>query len=269
MIALRRRRVFMKTSSSFLRLQVSLIVIASLALVWVIAFYELDRSKQGLLREAEVRTTVQAHVFAEYSLSTIKRINEILLDTRQYWTGDWKSFSEVVTHKQESISDLAFQVAVIDREGLLAFSNLAKPADRTDLSQREHFRIRHESPDVDHLFISKPVKGKVSGKWSIQFTRPIHKNRNFSGVLVVSVSPELFGQFAEKLRASVITVVRDTGEMMARYPAVESSFGHILKDRPFLKPDAPVSGNFRQIASVDAVDRIYGFYKLPEYGLSF
>jgi hypothetical protein len=98
----------MKTSSSFLRLQVSLIVIASLVLVWVIAFYELDRSKQGLLREAEVRTTVQAHVFAEYSLSTIKRINEILLDTRQHWAGDWKSFSEVVAHKQESISDLAF-----------------------------------------------------------------------------------------------------------------------------------------------------------------
>jgi signal transduction histidine kinase len=40
----------------------------------------------------------------------------------------------------------------------------------------------------DHLFISKPLLGKVSGKWSIQFTRPILAANAFNGVLVVSVS---------------------------------------------------------------------------------
>ena len=264
--------VSMKSSGSLLRLQVALIVVISLALVWATAFYEIERSAQGYLREAEVRTSVQAHVFAEYSLSTIKRINEILLDTRSQWNGDWKRFSELVQRRQKSIDDLSFQVAVIDRQGLLAFSNLAQPSDRTDLSLREHFRVHQELPDADRLFISKPLKGKVSGKWSIQFTRPIFERAQFNGVLVISVSPEQFALFAEKLRlgsASVMTIVRETGEVMARYPMLESSLGQLLKGRPFLKTDAPVSGNFRQIASIDGRERLYGFYKLPEYGLNF
>lgn len=102
--------------------------------------------------------------------------------------------------------------------------------------------------------------------------RPILKQQSFNGVLVVSVSPDLFGQFAEKLRikgASVITVVRDTGDVMARFPAGESSLGEVIKGSPFLQAGASVSGNFRQLAAIDGVERIYGFYKLPEFGLNF
>jgi len=241
-------------------------------LVWATAFYELNRSKQGELREAEVRTQTQAHVFSEFSLSTIKRINEILLDTRPQWNGDWKAFAKAVNRKQESTQDLLFQIVVIDPMGIMAFSNLAAPTTRIDLSEREHFRVHKESVDVDRLFISKPIKGKVSGKWSIQFTRPILLNTKFNGVLVASVSPDLFSQFAQKLgkeSVSVITIVRDSGQIMARSPIVESSYGEVLKDRPFLGPNAPISGSYLQTSDVDGVDRVFGFYRLPEYGLNF
>ena len=186
----------MKRSSSILRSQISLIVILSIVLVWAAAAYELYRSQQSRVHEAEVRTVVQAHVFAEYSRSTIKRINEFILDLRPEWTGDWKYFSNSVQRRQENIDDLTFQVAIIDRDGILAYSNLAKPTDRTDLSQREHFKVHQEAGNADRLFISRPLKGKVSGKWSIQITRPILKNGKFDGVLVVSVSPDQFAGFA-------------------------------------------------------------------------
>ncbi|MBS1159015.1 MAG: hypothetical protein H6R15_1434 [Proteobacteria bacterium] len=262
----------MKRSSSFLRLQIALIAALSLALVWIMAIYELDRNQQSHLREAEVRVAVQAQVFAEYSRSTIRRINELILDTRSQWSGDSRSFAELIQKRQETIADLTFQVAIIDRDGLLAFSNLAKPNDRTDLSQREHFRVHREATDADHLFISRPLKGKVSGKWSIQFTRPLLRNNRFAGVEVVSVSPELFAGFAEKLRiapSSVLTLARDSGEIMARYPLRESSYGVAVMDNPYLQSQAPVSGNFRRIAAIDGMERIYGYYKLPEYGLNF
>ena len=241
-------------------------------LVWATAYYELDRSQQSHLREAQVSTAVQSRVFGEYSESTIKRINELILDLRPQWTGDWKAFSELIQRRQENIEDLTFQVAVIDKDGFLAFSNLAKPNDRTDLSSREHFRVHRDSPRADRLFISRPVKGKVSGKWSIQFTRPILKNGLFAGVIVISVSPDLFAKFAEKLQlpeGSIMTLVRDTGEIMARYPVLESSAGQVLSDRPYLEADGPIAGNDRRIAAVDSVERIYGFYKQPKYGLAF
>lgn len=262
----------MQRSSAHLRLQIALIGVLSLALVWFIAFYELDRSQQSQLHEAEVRVAVRAQVFAEYSRSTIRRINELLLDTRSQWSGDWKAFAELIQKRQENIEDLTFQVAIIDRDGILAFSNLARPSDRTDLSQREHFRVHKDAANADRLFVSRPIKGKVSGKWAIQFTRPILHNGQFAGVEVVSISPALFAGFAEKLRltgGSVITLARDSGEVMARYPIVESSFGLVIKDNPYLKHDAPVSGNFRRIAAIDGQERIYGYYKLPEYGLNF
>ncbi|MGE5471768.1 MAG: ATP-binding protein [Bacteroidota bacterium] len=262
----------MKKSSSLLRIQIALIGALSLLLVWITAFYELGRSQQSYLHEAEVRMAVQAHVFAEYSRSTIKRIDELLVDTRTFWHGDWKAFAQLIQQRQQNIEDLSFQVAIIDRDGRLAFSNLAKASDRTDLSQREHFRIHKEGGTADRLFVSRPLKGKVSGKWSIQFTRPIFSNSRFDGVEVISVSPELFAGFNAKLHiggASILTLARDSGEVMARYPIVESSYGLIINDNPYLKPGAPVSGNFRRIAAIDGTERIYGYYKLPEYGLNF
>lgn len=257
---------------SALKNQIRVIVTLAILLVWAAAAYELVRTKDNHIHEAEVRTAVQAHVFAEYSRSTLKRINEFILDIRSEWRDDWKSFSAAVQRRQENIDDLTFQVAVIDRDGLLAYSNLAKPSDRTDLSQREHFKVHREAGSADRLFVSRPLMGKVSGKWSIQITRPILKDGKFNGVLVVSVSPDQFAGFAEKLRLkpdSSLTVVRNTGEIMARYPAVESSLGKILRGTPYLDTRQPDSGNFRLAAAVDGKERIYGYYRLPEYGMSF
>lgn len=262
----------MKTSNYRLRVKIFLIGAMAFALIWATALYELERSQQSYLREAEVSTAVQSRVFGEYSESTIKRINELILDLRAQWTGDWSAFEELVQRRQEFIEDLTFQVAVIDKNGLLAFSTLAKPGDRTDLSSREHFLVHRNSPDTDRLFISKPLKGKVSGKWTIQFTRPILDHGHFAGVLVISVDPELFARFAEKLQlpqGSIMTLVRDTGEIMARYPVLESSYGQALGDRPYLRADGPMVGNDRRVAAVDSVERLYGFYRQPKYGLVF
>ncbi|MDD5296135.1 MAG: ATP-binding protein [Rhodocyclaceae bacterium] len=255
-----------------LTLQIVAVLVLSLIGIWSVAAYELYRSRNTALREAEVRTAVQAHVFAEYSRSAFKRINEFILDTRTHWTGDWHAFSTIVKRSQENIDDLTFQVSVIDRNGLLAFSNLARPTDRVDLSKREHFRIHEESGNADRLFISRPVLGKISNKWSIQVTRPILKNGQFDGVEVVSVNPDQFAYFAENLRirkGSALTVVRSTGEIMARYPITGGAIGVVIKDRPFLGEKAPVSGNYRSVATVDGTERIWGYRRMPEYGMTF
>ena len=237
--------------------------------VWLVAAYEIRRSDGATLHEAELRTGAQAHVFAEYSLSTVKRLDEFLLDMRAQWTGDWQAFADLVRRRQANVSDIAFQVALIDADGLMMFSNLSRPNERVDLSEREHFRVHADAPGQDHLFISKPLKGKVSGKWTIQFTRPVHRAGRFSGVMVVSVGPDLFASFAEKLKigaGSVLSVVRDSGEIMLRYPVLESSYGQKIGGLPYLEPGAPPAGNHRMVARLDGTERIYGYYKLTDYG---
>ena len=56
----------MKQSTRSLRRQITLTVTLGLLLVWAVAFYELYRSRDAALREAEVRTSFEAQVFAEY-----------------------------------------------------------------------------------------------------------------------------------------------------------------------------------------------------------
>lgn len=194
-----------------------------------------------------------------------------MLDSRQYWTGDWSSFAKYVQAKQVNIADITFQIAVIDKDGFLLFSNLAPATDRTYLSHHEHFQVHRDNPEKDNLFISKPLIGKVSKKWSIQFSRPIFRNGKFFGVIVASVDPKYFGLFAQTLKVNdgeVISIVRDTGERMARYPIDEGSYGQKLKDLPLLTENAPISGVFKRQSAYDGLERLYGFYRLPESGLN-
>ncbi len=251
-----------------LRAIFSLALVVGLAIIWLAAAYELDRRRSSDLREVAHATEFQAQAFAENTLSTIKRLNEILLDLRTRWDGDPRQFAKLVQRRQQYMSDVAFQVAVIDEQGWMAYSNLAAPKDRVYLGEREHFRTHLAGGD--RLFISKPLKGKVSGKWSIQFTRPILVDDKFKGVIVVSVSPETIVAFSEKLtRDTVAVLVADSGDIMARQPEHEQGIGGKLTGTPYLAPDAPISGNFSRRAQVDGVERLYGFYRLPEYGFSF
>jgi signal transduction histidine kinase/ActR/RegA family two-component response regulator len=239
-----------------------------LAIIWLIAAYELDRRRSSDLREVAHATEFQAQAFAENTLATIKRLNEILLDLRSRWEGDPEQFARLVQRRQQYMSDVAFQVAVIDERGWMAYSNLAAPKDRVYLGEREHFRTHLGGGD--RLFISKPLKGKVSGKWSIQFTRPILVNDKFKGVIVVSVSPETIVAFSEKLTPdTVTTLVADSGDILARLPDHAQGIGRKLTGTPYLAPNAPISGNFSRRAQVDGIERLYGFYRLPEYGFSF
>lgn len=266
------RRKFLQYFNGKIQQRILWITLLWLVVIWGIAYYELKQTRASYLREAEVRTSVQARVFAENTRTIIKRINDISLNTRSHWQGDWKAFAQIIRLRQESLNDLTFQVAVIDKHGRLAFSNLAPATDRTDLSDREHFRVHQQSQGKDQLFISKPVKGKISGKWSIQFTRPILKNGEFDGVLVVSVSPDLFSGFLQTLGvadSSLASIVRQSGEILSRYPKLESAFEVTIDNSPYLLPDAPISGHFQRPGQIDGLPRIFGFYRALEYGLNF
>jgi hypothetical protein len=251
--------------------QIFIALAVSLLFIWLFVAYELNRSRSAYQRDIEHAAVLRSQAYAENILATIKRLDEVVLDLRGAWTGDAARFTELVQQRQQHLGDLAFQVAIIDAEGYLIYSNLAAPNDKTYLGEREHFRV-HQERQTDRLFISKPLKGKVSGKWSIQFTRPILTDGRFSGVIVVSASPETFVAFLAELgpqgQASSM-LVASSGYIMAQYPDNESAMGKTLSEVPFLMADAPVSGAYWRPAQLDGVEQAFGFYRLPEYGLSF
>ena len=101
------------------------------------------------------------------------------------------------------LSEIIVQFAIIDAGGTMRASNVGpQPAPPTDLSDREHYR-HHVRNDKDELFISKPLIGRASGRWSVQLTRRFsNPDGSFAGVVVASFNPEHFSKFFAKIDLS-------------------------------------------------------------------
>lgn len=243
-----------------------------LLLIWSVIWYDLVRSREIILNEARVQLHGQARVFAQYASANVKRLNEALLDLRGDWHGDTAQFADLVRHRQDIIDDLSFQVAIIDKDGILQFSNLGRPTERTDLSGRAHFLAHQLAPDNDDLFISNPVKGKVSGKWSLQFTRPLLKDGRFNGVIVISVSPETFSDFARQFTSadsSTFVVLKNDGTLMARSPLTDFSTAPKVDMTDYLAARRSGSDTIMRASTFDHAERMLGFHFLPDYQMVF
>jgi len=164
------------------------------------------------------------------------------------------------------------QVGIIDAQGILQQSNLPLNG-RIDLSDREHFKA-HLAPDSDQLFISRPVLGRASGKWSVQLSRRIQlKNGEFGGVIVASLDPTYFTRFYGDLKLGeqgVATLFGLDGAIRARKMANREDFAGDLSASPafpgLTHGEKTSTVTFRGIT--DGIERIYHFRKLPSYPLS-
>jgi diguanylate cyclase (GGDEF)-like protein/PAS domain S-box-containing protein len=247
-------------------------VAVCLAAIWWFTFDQLAQARDRLIHNAEIRTRLEAQAFGQYSLGSTRRLSEFLLDLRASWLAGRDVFERVIHEREEAVRDLTSQVAVIDANGLLLYSSIGPVSQPVDLSEREHFRVHKASGGRDVLFISDPVQGKVSKKWSIQFTRPILKDGQFAGVMVVSVSPEQFASFANTLTVGtngVASIIKESGQVIARMPDPTAGIDSPPRKRRFNEPGAQDSGNYRTVSGTDGVERLLGYHHVPEIGLYF
>ncbi len=163
------------------------------------------------------------------------------------------------------------QVGIIDAKGIYILSNLPISA-RLDLSDREHFRV-HVPADTGELFVSKPVLGRASNKWSVQLSRRITRpNGEFAGVVVVSIDPGYFTRFYGELslgNEGVMALYGLDGVARARKVGNKDEFGGQVTNSPMLARVAQgqMSGSYYTQSSLDGKERLYHFRKMPHYRL--
>jgi len=163
------------------------------------------------------------------------------------------------------------QVGIIDANGIYALAN--RPiSGRLDLSDREHFRV-HMAADTGALFVSKPVVGRATGKWSMQLTRRLnHPDGSFAGVVVLSVDPRYFTEFYSELELGsqgVMALFGLDGIGRARRVGKEESFGSQADKSKLFEQlrQGHDEGSFVERSPVDGVERLYYFRKIPNYAL--
>jgi PAS domain S-box-containing protein len=267
----------MKTSAPFAhlnwpsshRLRALGIFFLGITIIWGITLYLVQNAEKSSLVIAMDRSRLLSRSFAEQARATARLIDLAATQIADDWSADPVQFARQVGRTQKKISDITIQVGVVNSEGMLIYSDLGLPPTPLSLKDREHVRVHLDGKD-DTLFISRPLKGRVSKKWSIQFTRPIRREGRNIGVVVLSVEPGYFVRHFETFNVGeggVIALVRHTGELMARGPVSEDYLGTVFKASPYLSANAATEGNFHQRSQADGVPRTYGYTRLAEFGL--
>ncbi|HSV26024.1 MAG TPA: cache domain-containing protein, partial [Xanthobacteraceae bacterium] len=225
-------------------------------------------------KEAERANHNFAIVFEENVLRSIGEIDKALLYLRRSVETRKDSTSLMtIANTTDVLSEIIVQVAIIDAHGIARASNARRdPFVPIDVSDRDHFRFHLTNTD-DQLYISQPVIGRASGKWSIQFTRSIHNNDgSFAGVVVASLDPRHLTKFYDKidfgLSASISLIgsdgmVRSSGGSAGGFAMSQDITGTTLFDRM----KAGANATFESADSEDGLVRLDTIRKVRGHAL--
>jgi signal transduction histidine kinase/CheY-like chemotaxis protein/HPt (histidine-containing phosphotransfer) domain-containing protein len=234
------------SSSDRARHATPFLTVAAVALIWA-SFYvavreEQRQTEQGARQELGNLT----RAFEEQIIRSFKAVDQTLIYVRDAYSRDPDHFDLGLWSRDGRVmSDFAFQLALVDRNGIMIASSLGPTASRVDLSDREHIKVHMLSND-DNMFISKPILGRVSMKWSINVTRRISApDGAFAGVVVVSLDPAYLTRFYDQIdlgNRGLIAMVGTDGILRA----------HATGGRAAIGADLRVSELFRQLAHAPA-----------------
>ncbi len=252
---------------------VLVVVVASIliGLIWATIFAEISADRVRTEKDAFRDSANLALAFSEHTSRTLKGADELVLFVKYQYekSGGRVDITQLLREARIDVT-LFNQVGVIDEFGIYQLSNLAD-FKKVDLSDREHFKV-HISQDSETLFVSKPVKGRASGKDSLQLTRRINKaNGGFGGVVVVSVNPEYFSNIYKDLdigTQGVIALVGLDGVVRARQAGSSLEGGQdVSKSRIFEMIKNPGKGSVFAVSSIDKTARFTSFMRIRGYPL--
>jgi signal transduction histidine kinase/DNA-binding response OmpR family regulator/HPt (histidine-containing phosphotransfer) domain-containing protein len=257
--------------ASYLRLKVVLLLVSLLAVVWSSVVWSHYSSEDSEIDSMRRQGQALALLFAAETSTTFQSVDHALKDVRNTWVQRRTALADATAVHRHFLENLILQIAIVDTQGYLAYSSLGMPKTPLFLGDREHIRV-HQDGLLDKLFVSRPVKGRVSGVWSIQLSRPIFEKGRFAGVIVVSVNPNYFVNFYDKAdlgRHGVAVMVRDTGDIMVRSGEQDKYVGQVVEiaSLPFSQPGASLQGSYRGLGRLDGVERLFNYVRLPDYGL--
>ena len=243
-----------------------------IAVVWggSLFYLRLDREKTFDAAVAETGNLVR--LFEVQVDRSIKEIDKTLLFLRTVYEQDPEGFDlPAWTTNAYHLKDLTLQIGIIDADGMLRSTNLARRAPPLDLSDREHFLVHRDTFD-DKLFISKPLLGRASGKWSVQLTRRLTRpDGSFGGVLVASLDPYHLSRFFEQIdlgKNGSVTLVGLDGVIRARGSLNSKALGlNIINSEVFDHLKRQSFGHYIGSGRIDGTIRLVSYRGLQDFPL--
>ena len=216
---------------------------------------------------AITNTDNMARAFAENITRSVEAIDQTLLFVRKSYAEfpvfDLKSWA----HSSQFLSELTLQISIIGPDGTFLMNQNGPATERVDLSDREHFRV-HLPPAPDKLFISKPLLGRVSARWSIQFSRRLNKpDGSFGGVAVISADPYYLSRFYESMKIGSGSVLLAGFDGVVRAAADHNLIGSDLNSLMLSRIVTGAETGSLDVTGANGVPVIYSYRRLERYPL--
>jgi signal transduction histidine kinase len=243
-----------------------------LGVIWGGLFMKINEEKQQEMANAIKETKNFARTFEEHTLRTIRGADQAVLFLKYEFERQGLTIDIPRYVREGRFSSQPFVLmGIIAADGMFAASNQV-PFVPSNLKDREHFLV-HTEKDSQELYISKPVLGRSSGKWSIQMTRRINKpDGSLGGVVVIAVDPFYFTSFYKELdlgKNSSVTLVGLDGIVRARQAGLDSAVGQdVRNDSLMTRLKQTEEGSFISRSPVDGVVRIYSYRGMKDYPLA-
>ena len=260
--------VLARTWSAF-RFEIAL-VLTILAILWGAIGLRLAEERREIGRGAAVAAANIAGAAEQGISRTIEAIDQRLRFAREAYRRDPEGFKLDFVAIGNGYNDgMMVQLALIDASGTLRQTTLVPPERALDLSDRPHFRVHLENP-ADILFISRPVLGRVSKRWTVQFTRKLYApDGSFAGVVVCSLDPYWMTQFHELLNFSgKLLLLGQDGIVRAAAPD-GTMLSHDLSETPLGQAAAASDhGSIHPPAAPGKPDQLISFRRLRNYPIT-
>lgn len=245
--------------SNFRRVAIIVAGVAVIVAVWLAVWIGLQREREHALLQAESDTANAAAIYEEHLGRAFLALDMALLHLKSEYERAPGQFSLASMMNGSSLlRRLAVQISLIGPDGVLRDSS-SPGFVPVDLSDREHVAVQMQSSGVG-LFISRPVMGRVSGKWTIQLTRRLETRAgDFAGVMVLSLDPNALVRFsgaADLGPSGLMMLIGQDGIIRATVTGYEVT-GEVLPD-PGLAPRLIAAGSQTQhfIDPLDGEPRI-------------
>ena len=248
------------------------LALAMIVVIWLGTLFHLVTFRNQLFESVRQNSSNLARTFQEDVVNSLREVDWNLQFLRRYYlqhrdTLDFQRLTKELTNAD----GLTMQYVIIGPDGFMVLSSVATNSTPLDLSDREHFRV-HVDSRSDDLFVSKPVLGRVTKKWTIQLTRRIvMPDGSFGGVILASIDPKRFSRLYDAIDIGAngaITLFGLDGIIRSRKGLGADGAGQsISESHVFRLAHAEMEGSFRETSPVDGIARA-GFYRrVPDFPL--
>jgi methyl-accepting chemotaxis protein len=247
--------------------------LAMVIVIWAAAALHLVTFRNQLFESIRQNSANLTRAFERDVYNTLRSVDwtiQLLRRTYVDQGGDTLNFAGL-TKELTNADGVSIQYVIIGPDGIMLMSSAATSSARLDLSDREHFRV-HLASNRDDLFVSKPILGKVTGRWTIQLTRRIIRpDGAFGGVIVASVDPGRFSRLYNAIdvgQSGAIALIGQDGVVRSLKGPVDNGAGQDVADSRLLQvASRATEGPFNEVGPVDEVRRLGSFRHVEDFPL--